>query len=460
MGLKVQPCPYRPDGSELFAPLASRDWAVFLDSCGTSAGRWDIIACKPRITLQTRGDITEIASEGRLRSSRDDPFDLLRELLGPLAQPANDLPFCGGAIGYLSYDLGRRIERLPATAADPLGLPEMSVGIYDSVLLVDHREARVLLVGRDDFPSPAWALLAGAASGVARPKSHPFLVTGPLMSNMDEQGYAERFRRVQDYIRNGDCYQINLARRFSVAASGDPWAAYRELRARNPAPFAAYLNTPAVRVLCSSPERFLHVDGDRVETCPIKGTRARSRIPHQDLRRRVELAGSTKDRAENLMIVDLLRNDLGRSCAVGSIRVPELFDVESFAGVHHLVSRITGRLAPGQDALSLLRACFPGGSITGAPKIRAMEIIEELEGERRSVYCGSIFRLGFDGRLDSNIAIRTMIHTREQLRFWAGGGIVADSSCTGESDEIAVKARSMHEVVEQFRAGSDALRLC
>jgi len=456
MGIKVQACPYRPDGSELFAPLASRAWAVFLDSCGTSAGRWDVIACEPRITLQTRGNMTEIAIDGQVRVSRDDPFDLLRELMGPVSQPWNDLPFCGGAIGYLSYDLGRRVERLPATATDVLGLPEMAVGIYDWALLIDHRERQSLLVGRDDVSPRAPAVLTGVARGVNRPGNHPFLVTGPLMSNMDEEGYAERFRRVQGYIRSGDCYQINLARRFSVPASGDPWAAYRELRVRNPAPYAAYLNTPAVRVLCSSPERFLRVDGDRVETCPIKGTRARSPIPQQDLSRREELAASAKDRAENLMIVDLLRNDLGRSCAIGSIRVPNLFTVESFAGVHHLVSRITGRLAAGQDALSLMRACFPGGSITGAPKIRAMEIIEELEGERRSVYCGSIFRFGFDGRLDSNVAIRTMIHTGDHLRFWAGGGIVADSSRTGESEEIGIKARSMHEVVEKFRVGSDS----
>jgi para-aminobenzoate synthetase component 1 len=286
------------------------------------------------------------------------------------------------------------------------------------------------------------------------------VVSGPLGTSLDTAAYAQRFARVRDYIARGDCYQVNLARRFSVAAVGDPWTLYRELRRRNPAPLAAYLNTPQVRVLCSSPERFLRVDGDRVETCPIKGTRRRSPVPEQDRLAREELLASAKDRAENLMIVDLLRNDLGRSCALGSIRVPSLFAVESFAGVHHLVSRITGRLAPGQDALGLLRGCFPGGSITGAPKIRAMEIIEELEGERRSVYCGSLFYLGFDGRMDSNIAIRTMIHDGRELVFWAGGGIVADSSCAGEAEEIAVKARAMHEVTAAFRARPDRGRLC
>ena len=455
MTTQVEACPFRADSAEVFAPLAPRPWAMFLDSCGPESGRWDIMVCEPRITLQTRGAITEIAAGGRIKSSRADPFELVREHLGgPIEAPA-DLPFCGGAVGYLSYDLGRRLERLPATASDPLGLPEMAVGIYDWALLADHAKRRSLLVGRPGASVQARALLAeidgGAHPGAPRPF---FRVAGPLRSSLDEAGYAERFRRVQDFIENGDCYQINLARRFSAAARGDPWTLYRALRRRNPAPFAAYLNTPAVRVLCSSPERFLWVAGDRVETCPIKGTRSRSPMPEEDRRRRDELAASPKDRAENLMIVDLLRNDLGRSCQPGSISVPGLFEVESFPEVHHLVSRIKGRLAPGQDALSLLRGCFPGGSVTGAPKIRAMEIIEELEGERRSVYCGSIIRLGFDGNLDSNIAIRTMIHNEDELRFWAGGAIVADSTCSGEAKEIALKARAMREVAERFRTGA------
>ncbi|MEA3278515.1 MAG: aminodeoxychorismate synthase component I [Pseudomonadota bacterium] len=461
MGTIVEAFPYRPDSAQLFASVASRPWAAFLDSCspGCATGRFDVIAWEPRVTLQSRGEVTEIRCEGAARLSREDPFELLRRYLGPPVEAPGDLPFYGGAIGYFSYDLGRHIERLPATAADPLGLPEMAVGIYDWALVVDHAEGRSWLVGRADSPPGGRERLEAVARGGAGSPPPRFLVQGPLASNMDDAGYAERYQRVQRYIRDGDCYQINLARRFSLAANGDPWAAYCALRRLSPAPFAAYLNTPAVQVLSSSPERFLRVSGGAVETRPIKGTRRRGLSPEEDRRLREELAVSPKDRAENLMIVDLLRNDLGRTCALGSIRVPSLFEVESFANVHHLVSTVTGRLAPGEDALSLLRGCFPGGSITGAPKIRAMEIIEELEGERRSVYCGSIGYLGFDGRFDGNIAIRTMIHAGGELRFWAGGGIVSDSTCAEEAAEIAVKARAMREVAERFRTEKDGSAL-
>jgi para-aminobenzoate synthetase component 1 len=267
---------------------------------------------------------------------------------------------------------------------------------------------------------------------------------------MDAGAYAGHFARVQAWIRAGDCYQINLARRFSVAATGDPWAAYLELRRLSPAPFAAYLNTPAGLVLSSSPERFLRLVGDAVQTQPIKGTRPRGSDPEEDRRLAGELAASAKDLAENLMIVDLLRNDLGRTCAPGTIAVPRLFEVQTYPRVHHLVSTVTGRLAPGTDALNLLRGCFPGGSITGAPKIQAMQIIDTLEGERRGAYCGTVAYLGFDGSLDSNILIRTLVHARGELRFWAGGGIVADSDCAGEWQEIAVKASAMCEVVERL----------
>jgi para-aminobenzoate synthetase component 1 len=454
VGIRVEEFPYRADSAALFAPLAGRPWAVLLDSGrpACTAGRWDILACEPRVILTTRAGITEVRSGATRLLSPDDPLDLLRRHLAPLMDPVDGLPFPGGAIGYFAYDLGRRFERLPATARDPLGLPEMAVGIYDWALLVDHEDRRTRLVGASDRSGSARRLLAAAARGALPVPKRAFAVHGPVRSNLDAAAYAERFRRVQGYIREGDCYQINLARRFAVTAEGDPWDAYLALRRLSPAPFAAYLDTPMARVLSSSPERFLRLRGGEVETCPIKGTRPRGRTPEEDERRRSELTASAKDRAENLMIVDLLRNDLGRTCATGSIRVPDLFAVESFANVHHLVSRILGRLGPGRDALDLLRGCFPGGSITGAPKIRAMEIIEELEGERRSLYCGSIGYLGFDGAMDTNIAIRTLVHARNALWFWAGGGIVADSRCAEEAAEIEVKAVAMRAAVEAFRS--------
>lgn len=270
---------------------------------------------------------------------------------------------------------------------------------------------------------------------------------------MTRSEYASALRRIKRYIRNGDCYQVNFAQRFSVPATGDPLQLYKGLRRFNPAPFGAFLNTPYGQILSSSPERFLRVRGDQVETRPIKGTLARATDPAQDRARINALRHSAKDRAENVMIVDLLRNDLGKTCAFGSIQVSELFAVESFARVHHLVSTVRGRLAPGQNALSVLRGCFPGGSITGAPKLRAMEIIEELEPQRRGVYCGAIGYVGFDGGMDTNVAIRTLVHSQELTRFWAGGGIVADSDPQAEYQETLDKAAAILDLLQAIKAG-------
>jgi para-aminobenzoate synthetase component 1 len=448
MTVRVQELPYRADLAQVFSHLAARPWSVWLDSGGAS--RWDILACDPRRTLVTRGPLTEVRGDADLVSAQD-PLALLRRQLGPRQEAHPDLPFCGGALGWFGYDLGRRFEQLPGGARDRLRLPDMMVGIYDWALLVDHAAGRAWLSGREGGSPRARRLLANAALNPRPPTCGPFAVQGEIRSNLSQEAYLDRFRRIQGYVLRGDCYQVNLTRRFSVTATGDAWSAYLELRRRNPAPFSAFLNTPGVRILCASPERFLRVRQGQVETCPVKGTIRRLADPEADRSQREALYASPKDRAENLMIVDLLRNDLGRTCAVGSIRVPRLFRVESFADLHHLVSHVTGRLGPGAHALDLFRGCFPGGSVTGAPKIRAMQIIEELEGERRSVYCGSIGYVGFDGGMDTNIAIRTMVHARDELSFWAGGGIVADSGYASEAAEVNVKVRAMRDVAEAFR---------
>jgi para-aminobenzoate synthetase component 1 len=276
----------------------------------------------------------------------------------------------------------------------------------------------------------------------------PFRVRSAITTNLDAAAYRRAFGRIQTYIRDGDCYQVNLARRYVASADGDAWTAYRCLRSRNPSPFGAYLHLPFCRVLSASPERFLELRGDRVETRPIKGTRPRAADPARDAALARELAASAKDRAENLMIVDLLRNDLGKSCVPGSIAVPRLFEVEHHPTVHHLVSTVTGRLRPDRDAIDLLRGCFPGGSITGAPKLRAMQIIEELEPHRRGLYCGSIGYIGFDGAMDTNIAIRTLVCSEGIARFWAGGGIVADSDCDAEYRETEDKAAALLRLLE------------
>jgi len=451
--------PYHSDSAALFESVVDLPWAVFLDSGQHHPGqsRYDILAAQPYARLITRGNLTEIYTEG-IELSREDPFALLRRYLDMDAgcSPADaGLPFCGGAIGYFSYDLGRRLEHLPARAEDAEKLPEMAIGIYDWALVVDHQERRSWLVGqgRDPDTDIKWDSLVRRFSAPAkeRPRA-PFRVTSPVASNMTRESYGRAFQRIHEYIRNGDCYQVNLAQRFAAAAAGDPWLAYQALRVINPAPYSAYLSTPNAQILSASPERFLKVEAGRVETRPIKGTRPRAGHARLDADLIEALRASEKDRAENVMIVDLLRNDLSKNCAPNSVRVPKLFEVESFATVHHLVSTVTGTLAPGRDALDLLRGCFPGGSITGAPKLRAMQIIEDLEPNRRGVYCGAIGYLGFDGNMDTSIAIRTLVNSGGVIRFWAGGGIVADSRLEDEYQETFDKAAAMLKLLQQSAA--------
>ena len=450
---RIAELPYSPDSARLFEPIADLPWAVFLDSGSHHPGqsRYDILAAEPYVTLQTRGNMTEVRTREGVRVLPDDPLELLRRHLGPPARPQSALPFWGGAIGYFGYDLARRFETLPARAVDAEKLPEMAVGLYDWAAVVDHLEQRVWLVGgvRDPRTAERWDALVACFAHTGERQRVPFTVSAPATSNLNEHEYAQAFHRIQDYIHAGDCYQINLAQRFAAPVAGDPWLAYQSLRVINPAPYAAYLNTPQAQILSASPERFLKLERGEVETRPIKGTRPRVGHPRLDAELAEALRVSEKDRAENVMIVDLLRNDLSKVCAPHSVRVPRLFEVESFATVHHLVSTVTGTLLPGRDALDLLRACFPGGSITGAPKRRAMQIIEELEPQRRGVYCGAIGYLGCNGNMDLNIAIRTLVVADGSARFWAGGGIVADSQLDAEYQETFDKARALLRLLEQ-----------
>ncbi len=442
--------PYGGDSQILFEPMLEQPWSVWLDSAGCD--RFDILACSPRATLVTQGAVTTVCDESGCRQSDEDPLTLVRAMLSNADTGSGlTLPFYGGAIGYFGYDLARRYERLPVTAADDQQLPEMAVGIYDWAVVVDHREQRCWLTGAN-----AHAVAAGVAAYeemLAAPRNapEPFRVLAPMVSNIDGSAYENSVERIRTYLRAGDCYQVNFSQRFCAPASGDPFRLYRSLRADNPAPFSVYMNLPFVQIMSASPERFLHVKDGEVETRPIKGTRRRQQDEVQDTLVKDELRRSTKDQAENLMIVDLLRNDIGKSCEPGSVHVPELFAVETFATVHHLVSTVRGRLGGGKDALDLLRDCFPGGSITGAPKLRAMEIIEELETHRRGIYCGSIGYVGLDGAMDTNIVIRTLVMHEGRLCFSAGGGVVIDSVADAEYQESLDKAAALLGVVEKFR---------
>ncbi|MEN8763674.1 MAG: aminodeoxychorismate synthase component I [Thiogranum sp.] len=447
--------PYSADSAHLFESLADRPWSMFLDSGRpfVQQGRYDIIVADPMLTLTTRGPLTEIRSRHRVELSKQDPFALLRRYLQPTAAQVPDLPFCGGALGYFAYDLGRRIEQLPRSAENAEQIPEMAVGLYDWALVVDHERQRSRLVGqgRDDRTRQQWQeLLARFRNPPAARRRPPLRVLAAPVSSMTYQDYRRAFYRIKHYIREGDCYQVNLAQRFETEVDGSPWAAYQLLRKMNPAPFGSYLNTPYAQILSSSPERFLQVRGGEVETKPVKGTRPRSSDAVEDRRLAEELRKSSKDRAENVMIVDLLRSDISKTCALGTVQVRKLFDVESFATVHHLVSTVTGQLDSASDALDLLRGCFPGGSITGAPKLRAMEIIEELESYQRGVYCGSVAYVSFDAAMDSSIAIRTLVHSDGRLRFWAGGGIIADSEVDAEYSETLDKAAAFLKLLKQL----------
>ncbi len=432
MSFYCKSLPYEANAARYYAALTDLPWAVWLDSGGMA--RYDILTAAPyRTVVLQEQDIC------------GDPFLLLRAELGERVVPIADIPFAGGALGYWSYDLARRMVTMPNIAHNAEQLPDMAAGIYDWALVLDHQLRTASLVSHQRFAETTalLPLILDRLQGEQALPTDTFRVHGSIASNFTSNSYADAFGQVQNYLQTGDCYQINLAQRFSAQAEGDAFAAYLKLRELSPAPYSAFLNLPQAQILCASPERFLRVENGIVETKPIKGTRPRSGDAQQDQQLADELRRHPKDRAENLMIVDLLRSDLGKNCVPGSVRTPKLFEVESFANVHHLVSTVTGQLAAEHDALDVLRDCFPGGSITGAPKQRAMQIIEQLEPHRRGVYCGAIGYIGFDGNMDTNIAIRTLVYSDNEIRCWAGGGIVADSVDTEEYQETFDKAGGM-----------------
>ena len=444
---------YGRDSTVLFNHVAAEPWSIFLDSGypRIDRGRYDIIAARPYRTLVTRGMETRIAGGGKAECSTADPFSLVTRELGERRVNLSGFPFCGGAMGYFSYDLGRRIETLPVCARDDMDMPEMAVCLYGWAVVVDHHRRRTWLVAADDAACDAaqWRELQDLFSREQGPAPTQYTVQSQLSHHTGKQEYTEAFGRIKQYIRDGDCYQVNLAQRFSIEVTGDSWSLYQQLRTCNPAPYSCFFRLDQGRsVLSSSPERFISVVRGQVETRPIKGTVRRSVYAYEDKALAEQLLESEKDRAENLMIVDLLRNDIGKHCEIGSVSVPRLFALESFASVHHLVSTVTGRLAHDTHPLTLLRGAFPGGSITGAPKLRAMQIIEELERHRRSVYCGAIGYIGLDGSMDTNVAIRTLAHSNERLFFWAGGGIVADSDCEQERRECFEKVAAIIRLFE------------
>ena len=442
----IHPLPYRADPAAYFALIRQAPGAVLLDAGRPQAqrGRFDLLSAWPRETYAPQTGESGEAFFQRLRAG-------LNRLGRADAPPGCELPFTGGLIGYLAYDFGRRLERLPAQAIDDLQLPDAQLALYDWALVSDHHRQTSQLVFHPAFDMAERARLVNLFATGSAVAGAPFALREPFRADLAQDDYRQAIERIQAYIQAGDCYQVNFAQRFRAPCQGDAWNAYQALRAACPTPFSGFQALADGGAIVSlSPERFLRVSQGHVETRPIKGTRPRGRDEAEDQAHAADLLASSKDRAENLMIVDLLRNDLGRSCRTGSVRVPELFVLESYPNVHHLVSAVTGELAEGRDALDLLAASFPGGSITGAPKIRAMQIIDELEPSRRGLYCGSLLYLDVRGELDSSIAIRSLRVKDGNVSCWGGGGIVADSHWQDEYQESITKVSVLLNTLENL----------
>lgn len=435
---------YHADPRHYFSQLHAEDGAVLLDSGkpNSQRGRYDLLSAWPLATITPDKHESTTDFSQRCRT-------LLQQL--PECQPADDieLPFSGGLIGYLSYEFNEL-----AQASKVEGLATATVGLYDWALINDHQTQRCWLICHALVPQTRIdALLQrfSSAKNTQVAAGTAFSLLAPFSPCISEQAYHQALQRVQGYIAAGDCYQVNYTQRFRSQYQGDPWHAYCSLRDNCPTPFASFIRVNAEQAILSlSPERFIQVRQRHVESRPIKGTRARGNDAAEDQSLADQLLTSRKDRAENVMIVDLLRNDLGRYCATGSICVPELFALESYPNVHHMVSSVTGILAAQYDALDVLIGSFPGGSITGAPKRRAMQIISELEAEVRSIYCGSIFYLDCRGEMDSSITIRTLLANQGDISCWGGGGIVFDSNSQDEYQESIQKVRVLMSTLEHL----------
>jgi len=431
----VVPLTPTPDPFGTCVRFSTLPYLLFLDSSAQGVlGRYSFLTADPIALARTPEEARAL-----LRRQR-------QEVLPGLP------PFQGGIAGYVSYDWGAELERVARPAPDRF-TPQVSdvlLALYDWVIAWDHLEDKAWLIGASARTAWAQERLRAASPAV---RDDPAPGGHAPESNFSRAEYEAGVSRIREYIAAGDVYQVNLAQRFHAPFRGSPLALYRRLRARNPAPFGAYLDFAGTIVTSISPERFLRFDPQTrlVEARPIKGTRPRDATAARDSALARELLESEKDRAENVMIVDLLRNDLGKVCRAGSVTVPKLFALESHPTVHHLVSTVTGVLADDRDAFDLLRAAFPGGSVTGAPKIRAMQIIAELERSPRGVYCGAVGYVSATGAMDFNIPIRTIVLRDGMATFHAGAGIVWDSEPAAEYQETLAKARTMMEALTSPR---------
>jgi anthranilate synthase component 1 len=466
-----------------FLRLASDEPQSFLLESvegGEKVGRYTFIGIRPYRTILSRGSALMINERGKTRSMQGDVFALLKELLAGQkpARIAGLPPFTSGAVGFFAYDVVRRIEKLPETAVDDLGVPDACLMFFDEVLAFDHVRKQISLIVTADLgrmkPAAAYAdagkRLRRLEKRLARPlpKTRKVPNRGKLevVSHTAKKNFLASVAKIKEYIAAGDIFQAVLSQRFEVKPRVDPFSIYRALRIVNPSPYLYFLrfgleeqwarmagssNPKPTYLVGSSPELLVRVQGRNVEYRPIAGTRPRSANEEEDLRIEQELLANEKERAEHVMLVDLGRNDIGRVCEYGSVKVKGLMYVERYSHVMHLVSALEGKLKKGLSAVDAFCACFPAGTLSGAPKIRAMEIIEELEPTRRGIYGGSVFYADFSGNFDSCIAIRTMLIKGDQGYIQAGGGIVADSVPEEEYEESVNKAKAVVRAVERAR---------
>ncbi len=450
------PLPYCVDAPTLFERLCELPHPVLLHSSNreTIRGRYDIVTADPARLVKYKDGVLSVGTQ---QITTRTPLDALRKYFTPRSREPFD-HFRSGFLGYFGYALQETLERLPTAPPDLLGFPALWGGDYRWAVVTDHSTRTTRLWYDTNLSSIYVREIERRLTSQSGRNNSDFTIGSRFVPTMTDSTYRDAFDAIQRYIEQGDCYQVNLARHYAATLRGDRagagWAAYKHLVRSHPVPFGAYLSTPYGDIVSISPERFVRYCAGLVETSPIKGTAPRYADAEEDSASADQLQHSAKDRAENVMIVDLLRNDLGRICRPGSIRATRLFGVESFTGVHHLVSTVQGAVRPEIDAWLVLAASFPGGSVTGAPKIRAMQIINELEPVARSVYCGSIGYVDDSGAMDTNIAIRTLAFTPTDVHCWGGGGIVGDSRADAELAEIEHKIGRLLQAVAELGSSS------
>lgn len=436
---------------ELFSIFKDEEYVFFLDSGMeyNGMGRYSFIGTTPFLTLSAKHEKIKIKKNCTETIITGNSFDVLKQLLSEYKiKNDTDFPFIGGAVGYLGYELYHQIEEINSKTIDDVNIPDMFFGFYDTVIIIDNLENKKYISSIFNEKNK----LLNIENKIINYKHSKEKTTHKneveFLSNFSKLNYIKAIEKIKEYIKNGDVYQVNMTQRFECKLNKTPFELYEKLRTINPAPFAAYFDIKEAQIVSSSPERFIKIKDRRIETRPIKGTMPRGKNPKEDNNNRLKLINSEKDHAELLMIVDLERNDLGKVSKTGTVKVPELFKLEEYATVFHLVSTITGEMKENISVVDVLKSTFPGGSITGAPKIRAIEIIDELEPTTRNIYTGSIGYIGFDESSDFNIAIRTILCKKDKAYFQVGGGITWDSNSESEYQESLDKGKALMEALK------------